>query len=241
MLHSISSSHFPTHRNCKRNACRLSLIACNLSHKNCTHKCVCVLLKIIYCRIMHIFITLELHKFRHYCTLRPAAAPSSSHSSSSLLLCLAAHRQVIVASSRWLQQSHTQTHTDRQTDRRADRLCICICGSSAEGLDFCMPWLSQCLTEKVLLGWAGQELHLNAAHVLCRKFLSFIVFCQHLPHGLLCWCLLLLWNLDFYGPNGSKCWKLALQLDSCHLPSIRNAQFSIICVINCGNMRTTTR
>lgn len=173
MLHSISSSHFPTHRNCKRNACRLSLIACNLSHKNCTHKCVCqcvcVLLKIIYCRIMHIFITLELHKFRHYCTLRPAAAPSSSSSlsfsSSLLLLCLAAHRQVIVASSRWLQQSHTQTHTDRQADRKtdrqtdtqADRLCICICGSSAEGLDFCMPWLSQRLTEKVLLPGQGRS------------------------------------------------------------------------------------
>lgn len=59
------------------------------------------------------------------------------------------------------------------------------------------------------------------------------------------WCLLPLWNLDFYDWNsswqlvvgsGSKCWNWLLQLDSCHLPSIRNAQFSIICVINCWNM-----
>lgn len=192
MLHSISSSHFPTHRNCKRNACRLSLIACNLSHKNCTHKClcqcVCVLLKIIYCRIMHIFITLELHKFRHYCTLRPAAAPSSSLSFSSLL-CLAAHRQVIVASSRWLQQSHTLTHTDRQpdkqTDRRAGRPTVYMhMWLISRRLRFLHALAVTAPDWEGAAAWAGQELHLNAAHVLCRKFLSFIVFCQHLPHAL---------------------------------------------------------
>lgn len=155
---------------------------------------VCVLLKIIYCRIMHIFITLELHKFRHYCTLRPAAAPSSSHSSSFLLLlCLAAHRQVIVASSRWLQQSHTQTHTDRQADKQTDRQTDRRAGRPtvymhmwliSRRLRFLHALAVTVPDGEGAAAWAGQELHLNAAHVLCRKFLSFIVFCQHLPHGL---------------------------------------------------------
>lgn len=234
MLHSISSSHFPTHRNCKRNACRLSLIACNLSHKNCTHKCVCqcvcVLLKIIYCRIMHIFITLELHKFRHYCTLRPAAAPSSSHSSSSLLLlCLAAHRQVIVASSRWLQQSHTQTHTDRQADRQTDR-------ETGRPTVYMHMWLISrrlrflhALAVTAPDGEGAAWLGRAGAALKCRTCLVSKISVIHsvLPASPTWSARLLLWNLDFYGPNGSKCWKLALQLDSCHLPSIRNAHSAL--------------
>lgn len=197
MLHSISSTHFPTHRNCKRNACRLSLIACNLSHKNCTHKCVCqcvcVLLKIIYCRIMHIFITLELHKFRHYCTLRPAAAPSSSLSFSycsfSAWLLIGKSSLQVPGDCSKATHKHilTDRQTSRQTDRRAGRPTVYMhMWLISRRLRFLHALAVTAPDGEGAAAWAGQELHLNAAHVLCRKFQSFIVFCQHLPHGLLC-------------------------------------------------------
>lgn len=164
MLHSISSSHFPTHRNCKRNACRLSLIACNLSHKNCTHKCVCQCV----CCLKSFIAELCIFLLHSSCINSGIIAlydqqlpPVAAAASPSPLLCFSAWLLIGKSSLQVPGDCSKATHkhilTGRQTGRRADRLCICICGSSAEGLDFCMPWLSQRLTEKVLLPGQGRS------------------------------------------------------------------------------------
>lgn len=166
MLHSISSSHFPTHRNCKRNACRLSLIACNLSHKNCTHKCVYV--SVCVCCLKSFIAELCIFLLHSSCInsgiialydqqLPPAAASPPLLFSAWLLIGKSSLQVPGDCSKATHKHILTGRQTNRQTDGQADRLCICICGSSAEGLDFCMPWLSQRLTEKVLQPGQGRS------------------------------------------------------------------------------------
>lgn len=95
--------------------------------------------------------------------------------------------------------SHTLIHTHTHTGNVHMHARAYICGSSEEGLDFaCLDChtffprrMSSCWLSLPILLWLLRllllllPLHLNAAHVLCRKFLSFKVFCEHLPHGLM--------------------------------------------------------
>lgn len=130
MLHSISSSHFPTHRNCKRNACRLSLIACNLSHKNCTHKCVCQC--VCVCCLKSFIAELCIFLLHSSCInsgiialydqqLPPAAASPSLLCSSAWLLIGKSSLQVPGDCSKATHETHTDRQADRQTEGRTGR------------------------------------------------------------------------------------------------------------------------